>query len=1010
MSAPVSPSDRRSGDPSNAAPAPESAPAREDADVDVDAILASSRLPAPQPAPDPDDPLGVTIHRLRNGLTVYLSTHRVEPRFHAWIAIRAGARHDPPKSTGLAHYLEHMMFKGSSALGTLDIARERPHLDRIAALYDELRGARAPRRDALLAEIDLETQRSAAVAIPNELDRVFAALGVLDVNAFTAAEETVYTADVPAGSLAPWARLERARFTDPVFRLFYPELESVYEEKNMSLDDPNERVYEAMMDALFAGHPYGTQPTLGRGEHLRSPAYADMVAFFGRWYAPNNAAIVLAGDIDAETALPVLEREFADWRPRPLARPEPGRSPPPPSGPRGRVLRVVRAEGEESVTVAWRTPALDHPDTPTLRVLDRLVDNATCGLLNVKLRLSQLVPDAHAGGEHRLEAGYWSMTASARTDQPLDEVEALLLGIAADLRAGEFSDDDLAAVKLHARIHDTRALESNESRAARMAEAFTSFQPWPEYARRTAALDQVTRADVIRAAQTYLQGDFVVVRRESGEHRPPQIRTPKITPVPIDPDRESALAREVRSLPTRPPAPAWLTEGVDYSIHALGAGPCIAVANPLSDLFTVELAFPIGLRQAPLLRYALDLFERAGVDGDAPMSAPALQRALYRLGTTVDTWCGPDLTTLSIAGVRENLEPSLALALRWLRAPRFSDESLRRMLDNRLSRRRGELHEPDAVANALADYARHGDHGWTRLRPSNAALAAATGDSLRALLAALPDYQRTTLYFGPDAQRPRSPGTLAALRVGDGATTLRRRPPLRLRAVSRPTVYFVHKQTAQAQVQVVLRRPPMPRATRPLARLYDHYLGGDMSGLVFQELREARGLAYAATARHELGLRADDPSAILGLAGTQCDKVAEAVPLLLQLVRRPPIQPARVEAVRAALIEELRSTRIEPRGVARRVFRWRELGEPADPRPRDLDALTRLRPEDLARFVAEIDRDVELRPPIIGVMGDRALVDLAALAALGELVELTPEQLFSFGEFPVGERQPERAR
>ncbi|MCA9713430.1 MAG: insulinase family protein, partial [Myxococcales bacterium] len=113
MSAPVSPSDRRSGDPSNAAPAPESAPAREDADVDVDAILASSRLPAPQPAPDPDDPLGVTIHRLRNGLTVYLSTHRVEPRFHAWIAIRAGARHDPPKSTGLAHYLEHMMFKGS---------------------------------------------------------------------------------------------------------------------------------------------------------------------------------------------------------------------------------------------------------------------------------------------------------------------------------------------------------------------------------------------------------------------------------------------------------------------------------------------------------------------------------------------------------------------------------------------------------------------------------------------------------------------------------------------------------------------------------------------------------------------------------------------------------------------------------------------------------------------------------------------------------------------------------
>ncbi len=970
--------------------------------VTVTAGGRDEALPATIATPAADDPLGVTIHRLSNGLTVYLSTYRREPRFQAWIAIRAGARHDPPKSTGLAHYLEHMMFKGSSALGTLDFDRERPHLDRIAQLYDELRVARAPRRrDALLAEIDAETQRSAAVAIPNELDRVFASLGVIDVNAFTAAEETVYISDVPAGSLAPWARLERARFTDPVFRLFYPELESVYEEKNMSLDDPHERIYEDMMAALFGAHPYGTQPTLGRGEHLKSPAYADMVAFFQRWYAPNNAAIVLAGDIDAAVALPVLEREFADWRPRPLPPRALGE---PAHAPRGRVLRTVRAEGEQSVTVAWRTTPLGHADTPALRVLDRLVDNATCGLLNVKLRLSQKVPDAHASGEHRLEAGYWSMTASARADQALDEVEALLLEIIRDLQAGDFSDEDLAAIKLHARIHDKRALESNESRAARMAEAFTTFQAWPDYAKRTVEMERVSKADIVRVARRYLGGDFVVVRRERGLHEPPQIRTPKITPVPIDPERESALAREVRALPTTPPEPVWLREGVDFTTGAIATGPYIFAPNTLSDLFTVSFAFRVGLRQAPLMRYALDMLERAGVSFDGhEIPAPELQRAFYRLGTTVDTWCGPDLTTVSVSGVRKNLNTSISLLERWMNGPRFDAEDLQRMLQNRLSRRHGELREPDSVANALADYVRHGARGWTRLRPSNALLASTTVRRLQLLLESLTGLARSTLYFGPSLPADER----WQLELGSRHNPPEAfedpppRPPLSLRQVPRTTIFFVHKQTAQAQVQVALPRPPLPRSARPLARLYDHYLGGDMSGLVFQELREARGLAYAATARHEVGLRVDDPSTILGLAGTQGDKVALVTRLLLELMRRPPLQPARVAAVRDALLEEHRSTRIDPRSVPRRVYRWRALGEQTDPRPDQLAALAGYTAADLQRFVDEVDTGAEQRPAIIGVMGDRAQIDLDALAGLGELVERTPEELFSFGAFPA---------
>ena len=537
-----------------------------------------------------------------------------------------------------------------------------------------------------------------------------------------------------------------------------------------------------------------------------------------------------------------------------------------------------------------------------------------------------------------------------------------------------------------------------------MAESFTTFQSWPEYAKRTAALERVSKADIIRVARRYLGDDFVVIRRERGVHEPPQIRTPKITPVPIDPERESALAREVRALPTTAPEPVWLREGVDFTTGRLQTGPSIFAPNTLSDLFTISFAFRVGLRQAPLMRYALDMLERSGasVDGQA-LPAAELQRAFYRLGTTVDSWCGPDLTTVTLSGVRENLDTSVSLLERWLKGPRFEAEDLHRMLRNRLSRRHGELQEPDSVANALADYVRHGDRGWTRLRAPNELLASATVERLQLLLKRLTGLARTTLYFGPalseDERRLLELGSRHD--APEGFETPPRRPPLQLREVPQTTIYFVHKQTAQAQVQVALPRPPLPRSVRPLARLYDHYLGGDMSGVVFQELREARGLAYAATARHEVGLRADDPAAILGLVGTQGDKVLEVTRLLLELMRRPPLQASRVDDVRDALLEEHRSTRIDPRSVPRRVYRWRALGELTDPRPDELAALAGYSVKDLQRFVTDVDAGAEQRPAIIGVMGDRAQIDLDALAGIGELIERTPEQLFPFGVFPA---------
>ncbi|MCA9660396.1 MAG: insulinase family protein, partial [Myxococcales bacterium] len=918
---------------------------------------------------------------------VYISTDRQEPSFAAWIAVRTGSRNDPADSTGLAHYLEHMLFKGSERLGTLDHAAEAPHVAEVAALYDDLRATDdAAARAKILAEIDAATQATAATSIPNEIDRVYAELGITGVNAFTSDEETVYVAKVPRNRLRQWAEIEADRLQHPIFRLFYPELEAVYEEKNISLDDPEERVWESTRRLLFPQHPYGTQTTIGAVDHLKTPAYGDMVGYFARWYAPNNVAVILAGDIDAATALPVLEEHFAGWAPKAL--PEPTKAALPPL--KGRVFEELVAEGEQTVWVSWQTVDANHADAPALEVLDMLVDNAASGLLNVDLLLEQKVPDAASQGEALKEAGYWGLAATARDGQPLEEVEQLLLGVVDRVKKGDFDEQELAAIVLHAEIADKAQLESTGARVWKMAEAYILGKPWAEAAAHTERLRAVTKADVVRVAKRYLGDDRAVVYRRQGEHKPPAIPKPKITPVPLDPSRRSAFAAAIVGQEVAPIEPEWLREGEHYTRGELPAGPLFAATNDLSDLFSLSYRFAVGERRRPLLCYALELADLAGA-GD--LDAAALQRKLFHLGTTVHTSCDDVETTITITGIDRNLEASVALVDQWLRAPSFDDDTVKGLLADTLSRRKDALEEPDFVAGALAAYASRGKASPYLAEPSNKKLAKATGKQLARELRELPDLAHATLYFGP-----RAPDSLRdAAVLGRDHKSLRPRVADRYRETKRPTLFFTHKDVAQAKIQLVLPQPPLALEERGHARLFDQVLGGDMSGLIFQEIREARGLAYRAFARVAAGERPIDAAALRGYLGTQGDKAVDALRLMVDLVRGAPISAERFAASKTALGEDYRIDRITPRSRPWTVYAWERSGSAGDPRPAELATISGLDLEALRRFAGRFAE----APLVISLLGDRERVDLKRLGELAAIEEVGINDLVSYGPFPA---------
>ncbi len=973
--------------PPDAAPTPaRPTTAHAPAEPSREAVLAASDLPPTLETPLPDDPMAVTVHRLSNGTTVYISTDRQKPRFNAWIGVRAGSRMDPPDSTGLAHYLEHMLFKGTDDYGTLDAEREAPHVQRVRELYGELReAASAGARAKVLHEIDLETQRMAKYAVPNELSRMYGAMGIEGINAFTSYEQTVYIADVPSNRIEAWATVEGERFADPVFRLFLPELEAVYEEKNLSIDNPFRRVNEAMTAALFPKHPYGTQTTIGAVEHLKNPAYQDMVEYFERWYVPNNMAVVLAGDIDAATALPLLEAKLGHLQPKALVEPHPGELPPL----TGRITREVLVDGEEGVTLAWHAPPSAHADVVALEVMDRVLDDAKVGLLNVQLELTQKVPTAGSSLSTLREAGWFTVYAQARSGQSPEELEGMLLRVLDGLRRGEFTEEDVTGVKLRETVRNKRGLEAPGARTRQMMGAFIEHRDWKDVVDHDRRYQEVTRADVIRVANEYLGEAYVVVAKRKGKPEIPKLDKPTITPVAIDSSRKSPFSQRVEAMPAAELSPEWVVEGKHYARLRLPAGDLIAVENERNDLFSLSYSQERGYRKAPHLCYALELL---GLSGAGEDDAEALQKQLYALGTSVRTTCSAESSSIVIEGLDSQLEASLALVDRWLAKPRFDRETLARLYDNTLSERRDGMEKDRVLTAALYDYANFGRRSAWLGQPSNDELAKAKPARLSGLISSFLDHEHRTLYFGP-----REAGAVAKL-VARGKRHRKVGEPQvrRFERVKQPTVFFLHKDGAKANVRFTIPQGKLPRAQRPTARLLSEYLGGNMSALVFQEIRESRGLAYSASAFYSMGQRPPDESSLSGQMSTQADKTPEAVRTFLGLLRTSEIQPERLVDAKAGIDQELRAARIDPRWVDRWVVSWDERGEKADPRPWEWASTKALELADVQAFA----KGFVDAPVIIVIVGDRERVGLEELEAIGPVQELRPEQLFGYGAFP----------
>jgi predicted Zn-dependent peptidase len=937
--------------------------------------------------PYPDDPRHVHHYRLDNGLEVFLSACVDEPRFYAEIAVRAGSKNDPPDATGLAHYMEHLLFKGSEKLGTLDYEKEKPHLERVSELYEQHFNATDPaERKAIYQQITEESTRAAAYSVPNELDRTYSALGARNLNAHTWVEEVVYKVDLPKNCLEQWAMIESDRFLHPVFRLFQTELETVYEEMNRAQDNKNRIISEAVAACAFKNHPYGQQTTLGKVEHLKSPSIRKLEEFYRTWYVPNNMAIFIAGDIDPDETMEIINRYFSSWEPRPIPEQKQWQEDPL----RGREQVTVSYEGEEFVLLGFRTVPFLHPDRLPLLMLDMMLDNSEAGLINLNLNKNQRVQSAGAYPMIFNDYGMQYLYGTPKEGQSKEEVEALLLEQLRIIRAGEFDDWLIPAINNYFQKSEKAKLEKYSSCVPLMRDAWLAYEPWEDAYRFLDQMAAVTREDVIRVANEYFGENYVAGYREDGSHNPPLVEKPPLPDINIDAAAQSDLAKAVLALPQPDVAPVFLQENRDYRKLQDERGITLYhTPNPYNDLFSLTFSFPLGTRQDKRLAAATNLFSKTGTETKSP---DELQIEWFKRGSSFNISASANDVVLIILGLDDQLPATLALLQEMLEHPAVTEESLETMKAVTLKIQADLRKDPGGLMTALSSYMAYGEESAARQWLPADQLKALTAAELQALLRSLFTYKYHVLYSG--TMTPEEALRLTGSLCRSDAPLTDRLPYYQptMRTPEKNEIFFTQREMGQAHITI--RYPGVNYDPELMAQvnLFNEYFSGGMSGLVFQELREVRALAYAAYAAYQPGARRTEQNTMEGMIQTQADKAPEAINAFIDLLDNMPLSAERFKQARETLLKDFAFTRTSFREIPALALSWERKQIEPDPREKVYQKIQQMTSIDiLATFHKE---HIAGKAKLISVLGDTARLDFNALGGIAEVRTLTPDELF----------------
>ena len=937
------------------------------------------------------DPMNTRIYTLPNGLKVYMSVNKETPRIQTYIAVRVGGKNDPAETTGLAHYFEHLMFKGTPNFGTSDYAAEKPLLDEIEQLFEVYRQTDdETERAAIYHRIDSISYEASKIAIPNEYDKLMAAIGANGTNAYTSQDMTVYVEDIPANEVENWAKIEADRFRNPVIRGFHTELETIYEEKNMSLTRDSRKVWETLDAALFPNHPYGTQTVLGTQEHLKNPSITNVRNYHKTYYVPNNMAICLSGDLNPDEVIATIDKYFGDMQPNENLpklefKPEEPITEP--------VVREVYGLEAANVMIGWRLPGGSADPNDVARIASDILHNSQAGLIDLDLNQQQKVLGAYGGFSDRPDYSMFLAGGTPKTGQSLEEVRDLLLGEVARLRAGDFDEKLIEASINNLKLALMQAYEDNDSRADMYVQSFIAGTDWADEVAMIDRMSKITKQDVVDWANRYLgENNYAIVYKRQGEDKNVQkIAAPKITPIVTNRDMQSAFLTEIQQSEVKPIEPVFVDYRKEMAQFDLRDGIHVLYKkNDLNDIFSLQYVFDKGFESDPALELA---FNYLGYLGTEAMSAEQIASEMYDIACSFSMRAGGNQCTISISGLSENMPKAMEI-VEGLIAGAVPDEAILGNLKQDILKSRADAKLSQARNfGALQLYMLYGEDYIRRTTLKNEDLLALGSQELIAAVQELLNKQHEVLYYGPMAENQVRKYISDYHRAAEELAPLEESHPKLLRTDESSVILAQYDANQLYYLQFSNRGEAFDVKNDPEITLYNEYFGGSMNSICFQEMREARGLAYTAQAWLGAPSYADESYGYTAFIATQNDKMQTAVEAFDEIINQMPESEAAFQIAKEAILTRLRTARTTGKEVLNSYLSLRRLGLSED---RDRQIFEKVQSMTLEDVKATQQKWVKGRTYVYGILGDIKNLDLNFLKTLGPIRTVSQEEIFGY--------------
>lgn len=941
---------------------------------------------------------GLSAFTLRNGATVYIWEDKSQPDVYGMVTFNVGSIDDPVEYTGLAHYLEHVMFKGTQTIGALDWAKEQPLYEQIIAKYDAMAEAATPEEKAAIGlEINKLSVEAAKYSAANEFSLLVDGMGGQGLNAGTGWDQTSYFNTFPPAQLEKWLELYSERLIDPVFRGFQTELEAVYEEYNMYKDNMGSNLSEFLFSKAFEGTPYA-RPIIGLPEHLKNPRLSRLIDFYNTWYGPENMAIILVGNVDAQTAIPLIRQKFERLPHHDIKQHEPIERP----AIKGRKEISAKLYYRPFLVMMYNGTPENAQDEVALSVCASLLTNGQeSGLLD-KLTVDGDIMGANVSpvsfrnvGVLLIEA-FPSYDASQRRYESNKSVEKLILNAIDQLRNGEVTAEQLESVKqAMIRAYDT-SMESNQFKARTLASLFNTGSNPADIVTYRDRIAAITLEDVQAVVNKYFTSDYYVVnvqetRGDNKGEKLDKVSKPGYEAVEAVRGVKSDYAKFLEEIPVPALEPVYCDFNSVQERQVNSRSKLFYTQNPQNDVFSLTLRYGVGTRRMPLLEYAVPLMNNAGIM--AYLEPHDFKQALAKINATCQYSVSDDYMTVTLYGSESSLLQACQLLQRQILMPELDEKQLQSIIGSEYSSRMMEKESVESQQQAILEYLLHGENSdYITRKPLKDVIFMTITDLTTAFQEAT-KYEFTAHYVG----------TLPFEEVAD---ILSRNLPLmenempslspevedRVR-YEENTIYFLPNDKAkQSNIYLLVEGMPYDIKNDILMQAFSSYFGAGFGSLVVDEIREKRAMAYSSYGIIRTPQLPGKNWCLFGYVGTQADKTIDAIDVYVDLLKNMPEAREHFDVVKANMRESVLSNKPGFRSKSLVFEYWKRLGYTQDPAIEDMARIDALTFDDIVKFYEE---NIKGKPIAIAIVGNPKSFDAKALEKYGKVVKLQRAKLYS---------------